>query len=80
MACAGVRVRRQLSWDRRTTPLVGLARCAGPARVVAGGTNETSVIVWDLRFRRLTLRSATGPAQRAQPYQKWGSGDSAAVI
>jgi hypothetical protein len=31
------------------------------------------VNVWQARFRRLTLRSATGPAQRAQPYQNGGS-------
>ena len=46
-------------------PLVGMARCAVPAR--ASGRNEgvESYIGRD-SFRR--LRSATGPAQRAQPY------------
>jgi len=46
---------------------VGTARCAVPARVSAGGPNVVSralAVVW---FRRLTLRSATGTAQRAIP-------------
>ena len=33
----------------------------------AGGTIGTCVRVWRVRFRRLTLRSATGTAQRAIP-------------
>jgi len=50
---------------------VGTARCAVAARVSAGGPNVVSralAVVW---FRRLTLRSAMGTAQRTVP--TWGS-------
>jgi hypothetical protein len=46
---------------------VGTARCAVPARVPAGGRNVVGGSSDVVRFRRLTLRSATGTAQRAVP-------------
>jgi hypothetical protein len=47
-----------------------MARCAVPARVSAGGPNVVSRTSDGVRFRRLTLRSATGTAQRAVPTRK----------
>jgi hypothetical protein len=50
----------------RIVPKVGMARCAVPAR--ESGRNEPEVgYVGPGSFRRLTLRSATGTAQRAIP-------------
>ena len=52
----------------KTIALVGMARCAVPARSEAqGGTNVVRLTFLMVRFRRLTLRSATGTAQRAVP-------------
>ena len=46
---------------------VGTAQRAVPARVPAGGPNGVGGSSDVVRFRRLTLRSATGTAQRAVP-------------
>ena len=46
---------------------VGTARCAVPARIPAGGRNVVCGPSAVIRFRRLTLRWATGTAQRAVP-------------
>jgi hypothetical protein len=48
--------------------MVGTARCAVPARSEAPGGTRARTRVLVSRFRRLTLRSATGTAQRANPY------------
>ena len=48
--------------------LVGTSRCDVPARVSEGGTNGTQNLVGHASFRRRSLRSATGTAQRASPY------------
>jgi hypothetical protein len=47
--------------------MVGTARCAVPARSEAEGGTRAKTRVSASRFRRLTLRSATGTAQRAIP-------------
>jgi hypothetical protein len=47
--------------------MVGTARCAVPARSEAEGGTRVKTRVSVPRFRRLTLRSATGTAQRAIP-------------
>jgi len=44
-----------------------MARCAVPARSEAEGGTHARTRVLLFRFRRLTLRSATGTAQRAIP-------------
>ena len=57
---------------------VGTARCAVAARVSAGGPNVVSralAVVW---FRRLTLRSAMGTAQRTVP--TWGSAPAPGAV
>jgi hypothetical protein len=46
----------------------GTLRRDVPARVPAGGMNDPNLSALDVRLRRLTLRSATGTAQRARPY------------
>ena len=48
--------------------LAGTDALRRPRPRSAGGTNGTSCVVLGFRFRRLTLRSATGTAQRAGPY------------
>ena len=48
-------------------PMVGMARCAVPARAIAGGTKGARRPSNVIRVRRLTLRSATGTARRAIP-------------
>jgi hypothetical protein len=47
--------------------MVGTARCAVPARSEAPGGMRARTRVLAPRFHRLTLRSATGTAQRAIP-------------
>jgi hypothetical protein len=47
--------------------MVGTARCAVPARSEAEGGTRAKTRVLLIRYRRLTLRSATGTAQRAIP-------------
>ena len=52
----------------QTFELVGMPRGGVPARSGAeGGTNFVKRMLLVIRFRRLTLRSATGTAQRAVP-------------
>ena len=52
----------------QTFKLVGMPRGGVPARSGAeGGTNVVRLTFLVVRFRRLTLRSATGTAQRAVP-------------
>jgi hypothetical protein len=49
--------------------MVGISRCDVPARSAAkGGTKAASCVYFSsVRFRRLTLRPATGTVQRAVP-------------
>jgi hypothetical protein len=47
--------------------LVGTSRCDVPARQRSEGGTQAKTRVLAIRLRRLTLRSATGTAQRAIP-------------
>jgi hypothetical protein len=61
--------------------MVGTARCAVPARSAAkGGTNVVNRALAPIRFRRLTLRSATGTAQRAIPTMSNGGDCFMAIV
>jgi hypothetical protein len=49
---------------------VGTSRCDVPARSEAkGGTSVARRVFLSVRFRRLTLRSATGSGAARRPYQ-----------
>jgi hypothetical protein len=52
--------------------MVGPSRCDVPARVLAGGANLARRVILGIRFRRLTLRSATGSGAARRPYPKRG--------
>jgi hypothetical protein len=50
--------------------MVGTSRCDVPARVSAGGTKVVERVRSVIRFRRLTLRSATGIGAARRPYPR----------